>query len=328
MRHSGIAAARRTLLALAAAAGFNALQGCGDGPMPPPAPTLRVSVATTGVDLDPDGYVLQGGNVEWGVAAVASVTVYRVLAPGSYQIRLGGLAANCGFDGPDVVPVTITEGQLSSVSFQVQCTATTGAFQISAPTTGRDYGNASYFVELGGEGITRSASVSPNQAVTMQGLPGGSYDLTFGSRAENCTVMGQNPRTAAISVGTPAYQTTAVAFQVECSATTGEVRLISTTTGEDADPDGYLVWRDGIQVFAPACDPFEYPACYYSYIAAVRLYPNAERLLRETSPGTQIYELRDVAPNCVVDGVHPRPVTVTVGDTVEAVFNVVCSSLP
>lgn len=329
MRQSGMAAARRTLLALAAAAGWLAL-ACGDGPTPLPTPdrTLRVTVVTTGVDFDSDGYLLHGDDIEQAVVSAGTVTIYRDLAPGSYELRLDGLAANCTLDGPDVVPVTITEGQLSSVSFQVQCTATTGAFQISAPTTGRDYGNASYFVELGGEGITRSASVSPNQAVTMQGLPGGSYELTFGSRAENCTVMGQNPRTAAISVGTPAYQTTAVAFQVECSATTGEVRLISTTTGEDADPDGYLVWRDGIQVFAPACDPFEYPACYYTYTAALRLYPNAERLLRETGPGTQIYELRDVAPNCVVDGVHPRPVTVTVGDTVEAVFNVVCSSLP
>jgi hypothetical protein len=316
------------LLAVAASAGMAAFaQACGDGPAPPSDSTLRVSVRTSGVDFDPDGYVLHGVDVEWGVAAVASVTVYRVLAPGSYQIRLGGLAANCGFNGPDVVPVTITEGQLSSVSFQVQCTATTGAFQISAPTSGRDYRNASYFVELDGEGITRRAFVSPNQFVTMQGLPGGSYELTFGSRAENCAVIGRNPQTAAITVGTPAYQTTAVTFTVQCSATTGDVHLVTATTGESVDVNGYTVFGDGQEVIVAQCDPPD-SHCYYPRHVPLRLDPDAEWSFTGVTPATYAYELRDLAPNCVVNGSNPRSVPVTAGDTAEVVFNVACSRVP
>ena len=306
-------------------AGF--AQACGDGPTPPSAPTLRVSVRTTGVDFDPDGYVLHGGEAEWGVAAVASVTVYRVLPPGRYQIRLGGLAGNCGFDGVDAVPVTITEGQLSSVSFQVQCTATTGAFQISAPTTGRDYATASFFVDVDGEGITRSASVGPNQIVTMQGLPGGSYELTFESRAENCAVIGRNPQTAAITVGTPAYLTTGVAFQVQCSATTGDVHLVTATTGESVDVNGYTVFRDGQEIIVTRCDPADF-YCYYPSHVPLRLDPDAEWSFTEVTPATYSYELRDLAANCVVNGSNPRSVPVTVGDTAEVVFNVACSRMP
>lgn len=327
-RHASMALTRRPMLTLAVAACVQMLQACAYDLIPPPDFALQVTVATAGVDLDPDGYVLRGADLEQAIASGASVTVYRELTPGSYELRLEGLAANCTPDGPGVVPVTIVKDHLSSAQFRVLCTATTGNFQISAPTTGRDFGDASYFVEITGAGTARSASVRPNQSVTMGTLPEGSYELRFVSRAENCATTGENPRTANITVGAPQYQTTSVDFEVVCSATTGDVRLITTTTGEDADPDGYLVWRDGVQVFAPACDPFELPACYYTYTAALRLYANAERLLPETAPGTQVYELRDVAPNCVVAGVHPRPVTVTVGDTVEAVFNVVCSSLP
>ena len=328
MRHSGAAGASRTLLALAAAAGLNVLPGCGDGPMAPPTPTLRVSVSTTGVDVNADGYVLRGGDIEQAIASAPSVTVYRDLAPGSYEIRLEGLDANCAFDGPAVVSVTIVEGQLSSVSFRVQCTATTGAFQVSAPTTGRDFSNASYFVTVAGAGLpTRSTSVRPNQAATLGSLPGGAYQLTFESRADNCEAIGDNPRTASIIVGGPEHPTTDVVFQVECFATTGEVHLVSSTTGEDRDSDGYMVWRDGSQLITTICDPFEF-GCYYTFTGPLHLDPDAEWLLREVAPGTQLYELRDVAPNCTVGGVHPRPVTVTVGDTVEVGFNVLCSSLP
>jgi hypothetical protein len=316
------------MLAVAGSPGMAAFaQACGDGPTPPADPTLRVSVRTTGVDFDPDGYVLQGGEVEWEVDAAASITVYRVLAPGSYQIRLDGLAANCGFDGPDVVPVTITEGRLSSVSFQVQCTATTGAFQISAPTSGRDYRNASYFVELDGEGIMRSASVRPDQTVTMKGLPGGTYELAFGSRAENCAVIGRNPQTATITVGTPAYQTTALTFTVQCSATTGDVHLVTATTGESVDVNGYTVFRDGQEIIVTRCDPADF-YCYNPSHVPLRLDPDAEWSFTEVTPATYSYELRDLAANCVVNGSNPRSVAVAVGETAEVVFDVACSRVP
>ena len=42
-------------------------------------------------------------------------------------------------------------------------------------------------------------------------------------------------------------------------------------------------------------------------------------------PGAYSVELRGVASNCTVSGANPRPVTVTIGATADAVFAVTCA---
>lgn len=328
MRQSGMAAARRTLLALAAAAGWLAL-ACGDGPTPLPTPdrTLRVTVVTTGVDFDSDGYLLHGDNIEQAVVSAGTVTIYRDLAPGSYELRLDGLAANCTLDGPDTMPVTIVDGHLSSVSFRVQCTATTGVFRVSARTAGRDYANTSYLVVLAGGGLpARSVSVRPNRSADMESIPGGTYELTLQTRADNCQVTGDNPLRATIVVGDPYFRTTEVVFQVQCSPTTGDVHLVTVTTGPDVDPDGYAVWHDGRELIVTYEDPFYYPP--YTRSFPLRLAADGEWTVTEVVPGTYDYELRDLAANCRVDGANPRAVSVAAGIMSEVRFSVICSSLP
>jgi hypothetical protein len=318
------------LFAVAAAAGSLA-QACGDGPTPLPTPppdrTLRVTVVTTGVDFDGDGYLLHGDNIEQAIVSAGTVTIYRDLAPGSYEFRLDGLAANCTLDGPDAVPVTIVDGHLSSVSFRVQCTATTGVFRVSAPTTGRDYATASYLVVLAGGGLpARSVSMRPNRSTNMESIPGGTYELTLQTRADNCQVSGDNPLMATIVVGDPYYRTTEVVFQVQCSPTTGDVHLLTATTGADVDPDGYAVWRDGRELIVTYEDPFYYPP--YTRSFPLRLAADDEWTVTEVVPGTYAYELRGLAANCRVDGANPRAVSVAAGITSEVRFSVICSSLP
>jgi hypothetical protein len=286
-----------------------------------------VTVATVGVDLDSDGYVLRGGNIEQAIASVPSVTVYRTLAPGSYEIRLEGIAANCAFDGPDLLPVTIVEGNLTSVSFRVQCAATTGAFRVSAPTTGRDFANASYLVVVAGSGaVARSLSVRPNRAADFESMPGGTYELTLETRADNCKVTGDDPQTAAIVVGGAFHHVTEVTFPVECSPTTGDVHLVATTIGHDPDPDGYAVWRDGRELILTYEDPFYYPP--YTRSFPLRLAADGDGADPEVVPGTHGYELRDLAANCRVDGANPRTVSVAAGITSEVRFSVSCATLP
>ncbi len=326
-RHASMALTRRPMLTLAVAACVQTLQACGDGPTPPSDPTLRVSVATTGVDLDSDGYVLRGADIEQAIASAASVTVYRALASGSYELRLEGLAANCAFDGPDVLPVTIEEGHLTSASFRVRCTATTGAFRISAPTTGRDFANASYLVVVTGAGeVARSLSVRPNRAADFESMPGGTYELTLETRADNCKVTGDDQLTATIVVGDPFYHVTEVTFPVECSPTTGDVHLVTETTGQDPDPDGYAVWRDGRELIVTYEDPFYYPP--YTRSFPLRLAADGESIDPQVMPGTHGYELRDLAANCRVDGANPRTVSVAAGITSEVRFSVICATLP
>jgi hypothetical protein len=100
----------RVAVALAAAVAFGA--ACGGGPTEPigSKSRLQVNVVTIGVDYDTDGYLLRI-DIEQAVASRPSVTVYRWLSPGSYDVQLDALAGNCALAGPAVVPVTIVPEQ-------------------------------------------------------------------------------------------------------------------------------------------------------------------------------------------------------------------------
>ena len=60
--------------------------------------SVQVSVATTGVDLDDDGYTIAVGGSTMALAVDGSVT-FAGLDAGSYTAALSGLAANCMVDG-------------------------------------------------------------------------------------------------------------------------------------------------------------------------------------------------------------------------------------
>jgi hypothetical protein len=182
-------------------------------------------VTTIGADLDPDGYVLHGPEIHQAIAATPSVTLYKSLAPGSYELRLDGLAANCSVAGLAAVSVTIAAGQLSNISFSVECHATTGSIVVLAPTTGRDFATATYLVAVDAEGVHRTGSATPYLAASIPGVPAGTYTVTFESQAANCRATGDNPQTATITTGRLEQDTVYLTVPVECSATTGDVDL-------------------------------------------------------------------------------------------------------
>jgi hypothetical protein len=312
--------------ALAAAVAFAA--ACGEPTDPTNSKSrLQINVATIGVDYDPDGYLLRGVDIEQAVASGPAVTVYRWLWPGSYDVQLDGLAANCNLSGPAVVPVTIVAGQMSSVSFAVECHATTGSLLVATPTRGRDFTTASYAIVVDGAGVHRTGTAYPNISNFINAIPPGTYEVVFQSRAANCQTTGTNPQTATVTAGGLTYQNVSVSFPVECSATTGDVHLVTATTGESVDANGYTVFRDGQEIIVTYCDPFDF-YCYYPRRAPLRLDPDAEWSFRAVVPATYSYELRDLAANCVVNGSNPRSVPVTAGDTAEVLFNVACSRVP
>jgi hypothetical protein len=323
MRHPG-----RALRVLAFATALAAFAGACGGPTEPIQATanLQITVTTVGVDYDTNGYLLRT-DTEQAVASRPTVTVYRWLSPGSYDVQLDGLAANCALAGPAVVPVTIVPEHTSTVSFAVECRATTGQILVVTPTTGRDFGTASYLVVVEGGDVYRTQVTYPDYSTFVLSIPPGTYDVAFQSRADNCHATGSNHQTTTIVAGGLTYQTSSVTFPVECSATTGDVHLVTATTGESVDVTGYTVFRDGQQLSVFHCDPPDY-YCYYPRRIPLRLAPNAEWFFTEVTPATYAYELRDLAANCVVNGSNPRSVPVTAGDTAEVVFNVNCSKVP
>lgn len=88
--------------------------------------------------------------------------------------------------------------------------------------------------------------------------------------------------------------------------TTGSVRVSVQTTGQALDPDGYTVTVGGTTRFVDV---------------------NGQVIVDSLQKGAVNVELADVASNCDVGGANPRTVTVEVGQTVDATFQVACVAL-
>src|SRR5262249_48017881 len=114
----------------------------------PPGETIRVAlvihcspvgvtltIRTTGVDLDPDGYRVAVDGVDGSVVPLFT-SVFTHIDPGTHTITLTGLASNCAIDGPSSRTVTIVADEVTPMAFDVTCTTTTGMIRVTAPTTG------------------------------------------------------------------------------------------------------------------------------------------------------------------------------------------------
>src|SRR5437773_2845239 len=95
---------------------------CSD-PLVPRIGDVRLTVATTGTDLDPDGYAiaLDGGA---GLAvAVNDARILPGLPAGSHTFLLSGLAANCTIGGTNPRDIEVGSHETTQVSFAVACAA-------------------------------------------------------------------------------------------------------------------------------------------------------------------------------------------------------------
>ena len=88
---------------------------------------LRVSVATTGVDLNPNGYIITIGAPSVSFASSltvppnGSVTFTSLRPAADYRVMLQALGANCDVVGADIQTVSVTGGDTASVALDVTC---------------------------------------------------------------------------------------------------------------------------------------------------------------------------------------------------------------
>src|SRR5262245_11015674 len=92
--------------------------------------------------------------------------------------------------------------------------------------------------------------------------------------------------------------------------TLGDIQVTVATIGNaaDLDPDGYTVVVDGG--------------------AREALPINGMVTFSQVTTGQHGVELSGLAPNCIVSGPDPEPVTVTAGETAQASFQVGCAPPP
>src|SRR6266571_3659050 len=118
---------------------------------------------------------------------------------------------------------------------------TTGVLQVTVSTSGADIPANGYTVSVDS---AAGQAVTVNGALTISGLKVSTHSVTLYGIAANCALSGVNTRAVDVIAG----DTVAVAFAVGCTATggrSGTIRISTTTTGVDLDPDGYRVSVDG-----------------------------------------------------------------------------------
>jgi len=82
---------------------------------------ISVGAATTGDDVDPDGYgVTIDGSTPQPLSINGSVLISG-LTPGDHEVGLSGVADNCAIDGPNPQTVAAPSGRTSNAAFSVSC---------------------------------------------------------------------------------------------------------------------------------------------------------------------------------------------------------------
>lgn len=98
---------------------------------------IRVSVTTTGSDLDADGYAVQ---LDGGAAvpiAIGGAVTFSPVAVGTHSVALGGIAANCTAAGANPQTVSVTRSATSNVAWSVSCAAVPRVPDAPAGTSAR-----------------------------------------------------------------------------------------------------------------------------------------------------------------------------------------------
>jgi dipeptidyl aminopeptidase/acylaminoacyl peptidase len=92
-----------------------------NAPEPSPTGAIVVTLSTSGVDLDPDGYVVAVDPAQSRVTGASDQIRLEAIPAGSRSVRLSGLAANCSVQGPNPLTVEVPADGEAAASFAVRC---------------------------------------------------------------------------------------------------------------------------------------------------------------------------------------------------------------
>jgi len=194
----------------------------GPGGEPVATGTITVNAATTGTDVDGNGYAVEvvadpaGGepsvpaDPEQQDLGINGSATFDDQVTGDHTVELLDVAANCAVDGLNPRQVKVEEDATTSVSFQVVCSVPSGSIRVEATTSGDDVDADGYTVELGEE----SATIDPEGFTTFEGLADGEYTVALTGLASNCSTEGENPRPVEVADAGAA----SVLFVVNCAA--------------------------------------------------------------------------------------------------------------
>jgi hypothetical protein len=176
----------------------------------PTTGSLEITTATSGAEVDPDGYSVQVDAGQPRIIGASATLQDADLAPGNHTVQLAGIAANCSVAGDNPRTVSVTVGVTTPVSFEVTCIATTGTLEITTVTTGESLDPDGFTVSVDNG---QSRPILTTATVTIQSLSAGPHTVVLDNVADNCTPAEGPSQTVTVSPGV----TTLVGFTITCS---------------------------------------------------------------------------------------------------------------
>src|SRR5207302_9691 len=138
--------------------------------------TIEIKAATSGADVDPDGYTVQVDGGTTAALAVSGTTRFEGLSAGSHTVTLAGAATNCPVAADNPRTVSVTTGAVTRdtarTKFQVTCGAATGSIQVTTATSGIDLDPNGYAMQIDGGSLRLLLGAG---TVTIDGLAGGDH---------------------------------------------------------------------------------------------------------------------------------------------------------
>jgi hypothetical protein len=228
---------------------------------PPEQPgSIHISTATSGFDLDVNGYLLALDQVAGQAIGTSAAVTLTGVASGPHTLTLYGVASNCSVEGANPRTVSVAGGATTEVAFAVTC-GSGPTIQLNTVTTGVNLDADGYGVMLwmritGGRMLAASASVPANGNVRFFGLTTGEYDLEVNGIAANCMQINSLP-----PVDLTSGSTASLALNVSCAPVAGGVEICDNGLDDDGDgladsldPDCQLVCQYG-DCMANTCGP-------------------------------------------------------------------------
>lgn len=197
---------------------------------------VEAATATTGRDVDPNGYAVSvDGGSEEAIGVNATVMVSG-LAPGEHELELTGVAENCTVTGSNPRIVAVTAGGTARTTFAVACVAMRGTLEVLVATPSIPLRGVTVIAT--GPGGPLSGITGDDGKVQFANVPSGMFTLAARVGGGPCT-----PQTATLRAG----QTTNVTVTCEPGTVRGQVTVngqgepdvivgiftVSTTTGPD-----------------------------------------------------------------------------------------------
>jgi len=273
---------------------------------------LTITTSTTGGDIP--GYTLSATRPDGSSVTVLfganDTQSFPGQPAGDYRLELTDVPTSCTVvNGTNPRTVTVPGGGSVSTTFEITCEGApqSGDLTIITSTTGENL-PAGYTVAVTGPRFPEgtSAPIGPNDALSAEVTPG-DYVVELRDVATNCSVTAPNPRTVPVAAG-DADSTTFVVTCTGAAPTTGDLTIITSTTGENI-PAGYTLSFSG-----PGGS------------GTVAIAANQTQSFPGQPAGDYTLELTDVPTNCsVVNGTNPRTVRVDAGDADTTTFEITCT---